>query len=163
MGQHLHDALHDEIYTVGLFAEGGFAIDSAMIDQARGLGFLSAVAPKFIPSGALWSVEQQLGQQSPRDFFLDLRHASASWTAAGASRLENNGRMPTALSADFDGAVLLHKVSGADLDFLPGWLRVSACVLGLMLARPIVTGASAFTLLAGLVYLACIWRSRTTS
>ncbi len=163
MGQHLHDVLHAGLYTIGLFAEGGSAIDTAMIDQAHGLGFLLGLAPKVIPHGARWSVEQQLSEQSPRDFFLDLRHASTSLAVAGTSRLEINGRMPTALSADFDGAVLLHKVSGTDLDFLPGWLRLSARLLGFVLARPIITGALTFTLLAGLVYLARISRSRTTS
>lgn len=153
MGQHLHDALHHDMYSIGLFAEGGSAIDTTTIDQAHGLGFLFALAPKPIPHGPRWTVEEQLSQQSPRDFFVDLRHASKGWAAAGTSRLENNGRMPTALSADFDGAVLLHRVSGSELDFLPGWLRASARTIGFVIARPIISVAIVVTLLAGLIYL----------
>ncbi len=153
MGQHLHDVLHQGIYSIGLFAETGSAIDTATIDQAHGLGFLLALAPKPIPHGPRWSVEEQLSQQSPRDFFLDLRHASEDWTAPGTSRLENHGRMPTALSADFDGAILLHRVSGAGLDFLPGWLRASACTVSFIIARPIMSAALPVTLLGALIYL----------
>ncbi len=80
---------------------------------------------------------------------------------AGTSRLENNGRMPTALSADFDGAVLLHQVSGAELDFLPGWLRASALTIGFVIARPIIAGAVAVLFLTSLIYL--IGRRRSAS
>ena len=157
MGQHLHDALHDGIYTIGVFAQGGYAIDTATIDQAHGLGILLALAPKPVPNGPRWSVEQQLSEQSPHDFFLDLRNGWKELANAGTSRLENNGRMPTALSADFDGAVLLHQVSGTDLDFLPRWLRVAAHAVGFVVAYPIVAGGLAIALLA---YIVRVWRRR---
>lgn len=153
MGRHLHDSLHQDMYSIGLFAGGGSAIDTATIDQAHGLGFVFALAPKPIPHGPRWSVEEQLSQLSPHDFFLDLRYDAKEWAAPGTSRLENNGRMPTALSADFDGAIFLHRVSGAELDFLPGWLRASARTIGFIIARPIVSGMLVVTLLAGLIYL----------
>ncbi|MGI9086522.1 MAG: erythromycin esterase family protein [Chthoniobacterales bacterium] len=153
MGQHLHDILHWDIYSIGVFAQSGSAIDTATIDQAHGLGFLFALAPKPIPHGPRWSVEEQLSQLSPHDFFLDLRHAATEWAAPGTSRLENNGRMATALSADFDGAILLHRVSGVELDFLPGWLRASARSIGFIIARPIISAALMVMLLTGLIYL----------
>lgn len=162
MGQHLHDALHDEIYTVGVFAQGGYAIDTATIDQAHGLGFLLALAAKPIPSGPRWSVEQQLSQKSPHDFFLDLRHAPKEWSHASTSRLETNGHMPTALSADFDGAVLLHQVSSPDLDFLPSWLRAGARTVGFVVAYPIVGVGTMIALVTCLLYIVGRWRRRRT-
>ncbi|MGI8432533.1 MAG: erythromycin esterase family protein [Chthoniobacterales bacterium] len=161
MGQHLHDSLHQDIYSIGLFAEGGSAIDTTTIDQAEGLGFVFALAPKPIPHGPRWSVEEQLRRLSPHDFFLDLRRAGKEWATPGTSRLENNGRMPTALSSDFDGAILLHRVSGAELDSLPGWIRASARTIGLVIARPIISGLLVVTLLVGLIHL--LRRRRSSS
>ncbi len=94
MGQHLHDVLHRDIYSIGLFAESGSAIDTATIDQAQGLGFLQAIAPRPIPHGPRWSVEEKLSRLSPQDFFLDLRHASEVWAtrAPRAWKIEDGCR-----------------------------------------------------------------------
>lgn len=71
--------------------------------------------------------------------------------------------MPTALSADFDGAVLLQQVSGPDLDFLPTWLRASARAVDFVVAYPLVVAGMAIALFAYLFYIARDWRRRGRS
>ncbi len=69
--------------------------------------------------------------------------------------------MPTVLSSDFDGAILLHRVSGAELDFLPDWLRASARIVGFIIGRPVVSGALAVLLVSSLIPLLRRRRSRS--
>jgi erythromycin esterase len=130
MGQHLRQALGRDIYAIGVFAAGGRALDTSAIDRAHGLGQILALASSRVPADARWSVERGLAAVSPSDFFVDLRHSPAAWRQPGTSRLEIRGVMHTALSADFDGAVLLHRVTSTNLDFLPGWIRAALTLFG---------------------------------
>ncbi|MDQ6625685.1 MAG: hypothetical protein M3Y69_06035 [Verrucomicrobiota bacterium] len=101
-------------------------------------------------------MEQELAKQSPHDFFLDLRDGRKDWATAGTSRLENNGRMPTALSADFDGAILLHHVSSAELEFLPSWLRIPS-PRGFRVHAAGLYGARLASMVAHLIFAPSPW------
>ncbi len=146
MGQHLRAALGDRLYTVGLFAHGGAAMDSRLPDAAEGLGILAALASRPIPHDERFGVERRLAALSERDFFVDLSAAPEQWARPDFTRMEVDGRMVTALSRDFDGAVLLHRVSGAELNFLPPPFRAAVRLTGWVLRNPILAGLFALLL-----------------
>lgn len=147
MGQHLREALGDQLYTIGTFAAGGAAVDSMRADAADGIGIIAALAARPLPVDDRFGVERRLSRLAPDDFFIDLKHAPRDWARPDSSRLEVEGHMATALSRDFDGALLVHEVHGAELNFLPefmgaavratSWVlrhTISALVLFLLLA-----------------------------
>jgi hypothetical protein len=114
MGQHLKAALGGGLYTIGVFANGGSAIDSLAADESE-----DGLAPRPVPRGPRFGMEWRLAGLSTSDLFVDLRRAPEAWSRPMTSRLEVQGRMATAPVADFDGAVLLHEVSAPWLTFLP--------------------------------------------
>lgn len=114
MGQYLKAVLGRDLYTIGVFANGGTAIDSVLADQGD-----EGLAPRPVPQGPELSMEANLAKLETSDFFVDLREATGIWQESGSSRLEVNGSMPTIPARDFDGAILLHHVSSPWLTFLP--------------------------------------------
>jgi erythromycin esterase-like protein len=161
MGQHLRSALGDRLYTVGLFANGGNALDSLRADCASGAGIVFALASRAVPASDRFGVERRLAALSSRDFFVDLKQAPAEWERPDFSRLEVDGRMPTALSRDFDGAILLHRVTGAELNFLAPAFRMALRWAGWVLRHPILTALIGLLLLAGLALgIPGLWRRR---
>lgn len=122
-GQHLKAALGPQLYTIGVFANGGSAIDSLLADQSE-----DGLAPRPVPAGPRFGAEWMLSGLSNRDLFVDLRRAPAGWSAPSTSRLEVEARMPTAPARDFDGAILLHRVSAPELTFLRPQSRPGAAV-----------------------------------
>jgi erythromycin esterase-like protein len=114
MGQQLKTSLGSALYTIGVFASGGEAIDSLLADQSE-----DGLAPRPVPRGPRFSMEWRLSSLSPNDVFVDLRGAGEPWSIPLTSRLEVQGRMKTTPAADFDGAVLLHEVSAPWLTFMP--------------------------------------------
>ncbi|MEO5559439.1 MAG: erythromycin esterase family protein [Dokdonella sp.] len=150
MGQHLHQALGDQLYTIGLFALDGAAMDTSKVDAADGLAVVTAMAAKPLPDDARFSVEHALAGLSNSDFFVDLKAAPAAWAQPGFSRLETSGRMPTALSKDFDGAIFLHRVHGTPLDFLPPWLNLAIGTAGWIYQHIILAALIALLLVGGL-------------
>ncbi len=151
MGEHLHRALGDQLYTIGVFALDGAAMDTSKADAAEGLAVITALAAKPIPDDARFSVERALAALSPSDFFMDLKTAPVEFGQPGFSRLETSGRMHTALSHDFDGAILLHQVHGAPLNFLPRWLNAAIGAASWILQHVFLASLVAFLLVAGLV------------
>lgn len=147
MGQHLKAALGEKIYTVGLFAFSGSAMDSSKADTAKGLAMISALAARPLPHDGRFSAERSLAGLSSQDFFVDLKDAPPDWAAPRVSRLERDGQLPTALSKDFDAAILLHRVHGAELDFmapgpravirLAGWIYQHLAVIALVVVLAI--------------------------
>jgi erythromycin esterase-like protein len=119
MGQHLKTALGDGLYTVGVFAAGGTAVDSLKAERDDMLGMMLGLASRPLPGDDRFGAERRLASLSEKDFFVDLRSASDDWAKPTETRLEVDKQMPTSLSRDFDGAILLHRVSGAELNFLP--------------------------------------------
>lgn len=161
MGQHLHQALGDQLYTIGVFALDGAAMDSSKADAADGLAVITALAATPIPDDARFSVERALAALSTADFFIDLKAAPAVWGQPGFSRLETTGRMPTALSHDFDGAIFLHQVHGAPLNFLPRWLNGVIAAAGWVLQHVILASAIGLLLIAGMVRgISRFWQRR---
>jgi hypothetical protein len=159
MGQHLKALLGDRLYTVGVFASGGAAVDSLSLDQSSELGALIALAGQALPSGARFGVERRLAGLSDRDFFVHLRGVPPEWAQPDFSRLEVAGRMPTALASDFDGAILLHKVSAAEPNFLPAPVLRLVRTAGWGLRHPILTGLAGVLLLLGLAaVIRGLWR-----
>ena len=150
MGQHLHSALGDQLYTIGVFALDGAAMDTSEADAAQGLAVVTALAAKPLPDDARFSVERALAGLSTSDFFIDLKSAPVAWGQPGFSRLETSGRMHTALSHDFDGAIFLHQVHGTPLNFLPRWLNVAIGSAGWILQHAILASLIALLLVAGL-------------
>jgi hypothetical protein len=114
MGQHLKASLGGALYTIGVFANGGEAIDSLLADQSE-----DGLAPRPVPRGPRFGTEWRLSGLSPTDVFVDLRGAGEPWSTPLTSRLEVQGRMKTTPAADFDGAVLLQEVSAPWLTFMP--------------------------------------------
>jgi erythromycin esterase-like protein len=164
MGQHLKAVLGDRLYTVGVFAGGGSAIDSLELESAGGAGIVAALAGRPLPRGAQFGVERRLSGLSHRDFFIDLRGAPPQWAQPDFSRLEVGARMPTALARDFDGAILLHEVSGAELNFLPAPFRGTVRAVGWVLRNPVLAALGALLVLlalgAGIRGLWRRWRAR---
>ncbi len=151
MGQHLHGALGDQLYTIGVFALDGAAMDTSKVDAAEGLAVVPALAAKPLPDDARFSVERALAGLSKSDFFIDLKAAPAAWAQPGFSRLETTGRMHTALSHDFDGAIFLHEVHGAELDFLPRPLNMAVGLVGWIYQHIVFATLIALLLVVGLI------------
>ncbi len=161
MGQHLHQALGDQLYTIGVFALDGAAMDSSKADAADGLAVITALAATPIPDDARFSVERALSALSTADFFIDLKAAPSVLGQPGFSRLETTGRMPTALSHDFDGAIFLHQVHDAPLNFLPRWLNVAIGSVGWVFQHVILASAIALLLTAAMIRgIFRFWRRR---
>jgi len=79
MGQHLKQRYGEALYTIGVFAAGGEAVDSLGIDNIGGPSLILALAPRKVPANDRFEVEKRLAQLSAKDFFLDLRSAGAEW------------------------------------------------------------------------------------
>lgn len=120
MGQYLKASLGPGLYTIGVFANGGAAIDSLLADRGE-----DGLAPRPVPRGPGFGTEWRLAGLSADDVFVDLRGAPDAWSTPLTSRLEVQGRMATAPARDFDGAVLLHAVSAPWLTFLPRPLKAA--------------------------------------
>lgn len=151
MGQSLHRALGGQLYTIGVFALDGAAMDTSKADAAEGLAVVTALAAKPLPDDARFSVERALATLSKSDFFIDLTTAPAAWAQPRFSRLETTGRMHTALSKDFDGAIFLHQVHGAELDFLPRPLNMAIGLVGWIYQHMLPAVLLALLMAAGLM------------
>jgi hypothetical protein len=159
MGQHLKSVLGDRLYTVGVFASGGAAMDSLAVDAASGAGILTALAAQPLPGGTSFGVEQRLSALSEEDFFVNLRGAPGDWTKPDFSRAEVDLQMPTALARDYDGAILLHQVTGAEINFLPPPFRAAIRGVGWVLQHPVLASLAALLLLLGLsAGIRTLWR-----
>jgi erythromycin esterase len=151
MGQHLHGALGDQLYTIGVFALDGAAMDTSKVDAAEGVEVVTALAAKPLPDDARFSAERALAGLSKSDFFVDLKAAPVAWAQPGFSRLETTGRMHTALSNDFDGAIFLHQVHGAELDFIPRPLNMAVGLVGRVYQHMFIAVLIVLLLAAGLI------------
>jgi hypothetical protein len=159
MGQHLKSLLGDRLYTLGVFASGGTAVDSPRADAASGLGIVAALAARPLPADARFGVERRLSALSDRDFFVDLRGAPAEWAKPDVSRAEVDLRMPTVVARDYDGAILLHEVSGAELSFLPSQVRAVVRATGWALQHPVLGSLLGLLLMLGLaIGIRALWR-----
>jgi erythromycin esterase-like protein len=150
MGQHLKSALGERLYTVGVFAGGGAATDSLRADASSGPGIVAGLAARPLSTEARFGVERRLSELSDRDFFVDLRSAPEAWAQPDFSRAEVSLPMPTALAKDYDGAILLHEVSGAELNFLPAPFRSLVRLVGWTLRHPIAATLAASLFMFGL-------------
>jgi erythromycin esterase-like protein len=139
MGQHLKRLLGDRLYTIGVFAAGGTGVDSTRLDSAQGPGIVFALASRPLPEDERFDAERRLALKSADDFFMDLRSQKQHWAQPSTTRMEVDLHQPTALSRDFDGAILLHQVSGAELNFLPAPFRFAVRLAGWVLQHRIVS------------------------
>ena len=154
MGQHLKRRFGEDLYTIGVFAAGGEAVDSLGLDNSGGPSIVLALAPRTVPADGRFEVENRLAQLSAKDFFLDLRSAGAEWSEPSRSRLEVDGSMQTSLARDFDGAILLHRVSGARMNFLPPAFQSLVDVVASARRYPIVALLVMLLLASGIILLA---------
>jgi erythromycin esterase len=121
MGHALRQSYGPEVFTVGLFAKAGTAIDTVKADRAGLAGFVGAAPRRIRPAEEL-GVEQKLATLSTADYFLALpaeQEFGGAWAAPSSSRFEPWGRRTVSLVRDFDAAVFLARVSPADLLFVP--------------------------------------------
>lgn len=151
MGQHLKQILGDRLYTIGVFAAGGTAVDSTKLDAAQGPSIILALAARPLPQDEHFAIEQKLALTSKDDFFIDLRSQAPNWAQPSSTRMEVDLHQPTALSRDFDGAILLHRVSGAELNFLPAPIRFLARLGGWILQNRILAFVFLAAIALGLV------------
>lgn len=160
-GQHLKQTLGDGLYTIGVFALTGAAVDTTETDKADGAGIVVALAARPMPSDGRFGVENKLAQLRDGDFFLDLRNGAADLAQPSTSRLETTATMPTALSRDFDGAILLHRIEGAELNFLPSALRLLINGIGWVFQHVILAALIALLCLAMLIWtIKRLWNRR---
>lgn len=161
MGQHLRRAYGEGLYTIGLFAGGGNAVDSVRADNADGPRIVFALAARPVPLDDRFAIERRLAGMLPADFFLDLRANSSKWSRPSRSRLEVDGSMPTALSRDFDGAILLHEVSAAELNFLPRPFQWAVTIAGWLLQHALLAALLGLLAIGGLTWTARRWAGRS--
>jgi erythromycin esterase-like protein len=117
MGQHLHEMIGRELYTIGTFAGGGRVIDGALFGE-RNVSSLAKVG-----------VERMLAALHRDAYFVDLRtlptdDANAGWLVEQRSRFETMSRRTTILAKDFDGAIYIAQVHPSPFNdrFVFRWL-----------------------------------------
>jgi erythromycin esterase len=122
MGQHLHEALPDALYTIGLFAGSGAAMG---VED----GACPPIQPRALAPLDKLGAETLLAHATTGDFFVDLHALDrtdaslAAWFSPTTSRLEATGQMPTILARDFDGAVFVREVHPVELQSVPAAMR----------------------------------------
>jgi erythromycin esterase len=129
MGQHLHHAAGNELYTIGLFAGRGSA---TQVDDSS----LLPVVPRKLRPLSFYPVENGLANLSQGDFFVDFLSAAQPpswWSRPAYSRLETKGAQKTVLAKDYDAAIFLHTVHPADLTFMPPLIRRGLWLCGFFL------------------------------
>jgi erythromycin esterase-like protein len=125
MGQHLLTAIPKELYTIGLFAGGGTALD---IDDSA----LVPAAPRAIRRSGD-GVEGLLARYAPGDYFVDLSEAALidpRWSAPDQMRFEGGYQVATLLAKDFHAAVFIRHVHAAELTFLSPAVRAGLRLYG---------------------------------
>jgi erythromycin esterase-like protein len=162
MGQHLKRTLGDRLYTIGVFAHRGAAVDTSKADSAKGLAIVPALAARPIPDDERFGVENMLAAFSTDDFFVNLKDAPEALAKPSFSRLESEGRLPTALARDFDGAILLHRIEGAELNFLPPAMRGGLRAVSWVYQNALLTALIAALTLGLLIWAGrSLWRRRS--
>jgi erythromycin esterase len=109
MGQTLHETIGNGLYTIGLFAGAGEAIE---VDDTA-----DTLPVKPLRPASDFGIERSLEALASFDFFLDLSHDSALPIAlrqASTGRMEIGISEPFILNQDFSAAIFLHQVTAPE-------------------------------------------------
>jgi erythromycin esterase len=119
MGQHLRAAIPADLYTIGLFAGEGTALD---INEAA----LIPAAPRALRVPQAGDVEDLLAGLCGGIAFVELTNAAAAdarWNAPAPARQELRHVVETLPAQDFHAAIFLPRVQAAELSFLSPLVR----------------------------------------
>jgi erythromycin esterase len=110
MGQHLHERLGGQLYSIGLFAGGGEAL------EIREGSFIE-IAPRQLPPARQFGVEGLLSSLHPGSYFVDLAplRSSAAWLEPRSARHELAAEARIIPARDFDAAVFVREVHSTRL------------------------------------------------
>jgi erythromycin esterase len=152
MGQHLHERLGDELYSVGLFAGEGQALEIRE-------GELIEVAPRQIAPTRDYGVESLLASIAGGSYFLDLAplRTNAAWLEPLRARQEVLGRSHIIPARDFDAAVFVREVHAARLLMLSPGLDRLLHMYGWLLDHVVAVSVASAGLLGAIVHR---WRRR---
>jgi len=128
MGQRLHERLGDQMYSIGVFAAEGQAVE---IRENSAI----PIIPRSLPPLRDFGVESRLAAVRDGSFFVDLtslRHNTtfASWLEPLSARYEVPARTQIALARDFDAAILVREVHATRLLMVPTYLDRSLRIYG---------------------------------
>jgi erythromycin esterase-like protein len=137
MGQHLQARLGDQLYSVGLFAGEGKAL------EIREGSFIE-VAPRKITPARDYGVERLLASVAAGSYFLDLEKiranesAFAAWFEPLRSRQEVRWWSHVIPARDFDAVIFVREVHSARLLMVPPRLERLLSAYGWLLDRALV-------------------------
>lgn len=152
MGQHLHERLGGELYSVGLFAGEGQALEIRE-------GELIEVAPRQIAPARDYGVESLLSSVVGGSYFLDLAplRTNAAWLEPLRARQEVLGRSHIAPARDFDAAIFVREVHSTRLLMLSPGLDRLLHIYGWLLDHVVAVSVAGAGVLAAVVQR---WRRR---
>jgi erythromycin esterase len=145
MGQHLHERLGDELYSIGLFAGAGEALELRE-------GTLIEIAARQIAPASRYGVESLLSGVASGSFFLDLAplRSNEAWLQPLTARQEVLGRSHIIPARDFDAAIFVRDVHATRLLMISPRIDRLLHVYGWLLDHLLVVSAAAAALLAAL-------------
>ncbi len=149
MGQHLLAADPDGLYTIGVFAGSGRALQ--VDDDA-----FPPIVPRRIRPASDYGLEGTLAMLCENDSFIDfsqMRPAQESyelWFREQTTRMELSGATSTVPALDFHAALYISEVSPGELSMLPGAITALLTAYGYVLDHPFLT-ASGFAILLLLI------------
>jgi erythromycin esterase-like protein len=152
MGQHLHERLGSELYSVGLFAGEGQALEIRE-------GELIEVAPRQIASARDYGVESLLSSVVGGSYFLDLAplRTNAARLEPLRARQEVLGRSHITPARDFDAAIFVREVHATRLLMLSPGLDRLLHMYGWLLDHVLAVSVAGAGVLAAIVHR---WRRR---
>ena len=156
MGQYLLSHAGNDLYTIGVFAGQGRAMeveDNALVPFVR-----RAIRP-----ASKYDVESLLSKLSSHDFILDLATAGErprQWFVPATTRWEPRRTAIVALAKDFHAAVFIQEIHSGELRFLPSKVRLILDGYGLVLDHAFVLIGAGLALTC-LVVIAVVRRRKT--
>lgn len=153
MGQHLHERIGAELYSIGLFAGEGEALEIRE-------GSLIEVAARQIAPASRYGVESLLASVAGGSYFLDLAplRSNSAWLEPLTARQEVLGRSHIIPARDFDAAVLVREVHATRLLMVSPRLDRLLHLYGWLLDHVLLVSTAGAALLAAVVQR--FWRRR---
>jgi erythromycin esterase-like protein len=152
MGQHLHARVGDQLYSIGLFAGEGEAL------EIREGSFMEVAARQIAPARH-YGVESLLSEIERGSYFLDLAplRANPAWLEPLTARQEVLGRSHIIPARDFDAAVFVREVHTARLLMVSPRFDRLLHMYGWLLDHLLVVSVAGMTLLGAAAHR---WRRR---
>ena len=149
MGQHLLQLAGADLYTIGLFAGRGRAVEVS--DDA-----FPPVVPRRIPPASRYGLESRLALTHADDYFIDFsmmdpgRPDQAVWFSEVSSRMETRDMAYGVPARDYHAAVFVQVVHPASLTMLPPAIAIALTAYGFMVDH-LISVIAGVTILFGLI------------